>query len=84
VLHQITEIIVTEQINKSISEVLPDFFNKNQIDEFISLYQSSLSTKSDSESSQEVKKPEFEVQDGLSYRSQIDLLITFSNNRLPK
>ena len=62
----------------------PDFFNKNQLDEFISLYKSSLSTKPDSDSYQEIKKLEFEVQDGLNYRSQIDLLVTFSSSRIPK
>ena len=75
---------MTEQINKSISEVLPDFFSKNQLDEFISLYQSSVVGKSDIESFQEIKQLEYKIQDGLDYRSQIDLLTTFSGNRLAK
>jgi len=75
---------VTEQLNKSISEVLPDFFSKNQLDEFISLYQSSVVGKSDIESFQEIKQLEYKIQDGLDYRSQIDLLTTFSGNRLAK
>jgi tetratricopeptide (TPR) repeat protein len=75
---------VTDQLNKSISEVLPDFFNKNQLDEFISLYQSSIAGKSGLESIQENKQLEYKIQDGLDYRSQIDLLTTFSGNRLAK
>lgn len=74
---------MTDQINKSISEVLPDFFNKNLLDEFISLYQSSIVGKLDSETFLETKQHEYQVKDGLSYRSQIDLLVTFSANKLP-
>ncbi len=75
---------MTKQINKSISEVLPDFFSKSQLEEFITLYQSSLTDNQKSESFQETKQLEYKIQDGLNYRSQIDLLITFSGNKLPK
>lgn len=75
---------MTDQINKSISEVLPDFFNKNQINEFISLYQSSIVGKPDFDSLQELKQLEYQIQDGISYRSQVDLLVTFSGNTLAK
>ncbi|MBK7631577.1 MAG: tetratricopeptide repeat protein [Ignavibacteriales bacterium] len=75
---------MTDQINKSIFEVLPDFFDKNQLDEFISLYKSSLSGKLEAEKFQEEKEFEYKVQDGLNYRSQVDLLITFSGNNLPR
>jgi tetratricopeptide (TPR) repeat protein len=75
---------VTDQINKSISEVLPDFFNKNQLNEFISLYQSSIVGKPDFDSLQELKQLEYQIQDGISYRSQVDLLVTFSGNTLAK
>ena len=75
---------MTNQINKSISEVLPDFFSKNQLEEFITLYQSSLNDNQKSESFKGNKQLEYKIQDGLNYRSQVDLLITFSGNKLPK
>jgi tetratricopeptide (TPR) repeat protein len=75
---------VTDQLNKSISEVLPDFFDKNQLDEFISLYQSSIANNSGVESFKEIKEPDHKIQDGLDYRSQIDLLTTFSGKKLVK
>ena len=75
---------MTDQINKSISEVLRDFFNKNQLDEFISLYQSSKVDKSDSASSPALKQLDYKIQDGINYRSQIDLLVTFAGNNLAK
>lgn len=75
---------MTDQINKSISEVLRDFFNKNQLDEFISLYQSSKVDKSDSASSPALKQLDYKIQDGINYRSQVDLLVTFAGNNLAK
>ncbi len=75
---------MTDQINKSISEVLPDFFTKNQLDEFIALHQSSNVGKSDSDSFKELKQLNYQVQDGISYRSQVDLLVTFAGNKLNK
>jgi len=75
---------VTDQINKSISEVLPDFFDKSQLDEFNSLYQSSVISNSDAETFKETKQLEYKIQNGLDYRTQIDQLITFSGSRLPK
>lgn len=73
-----------DQINKNISEVLPDFFNKSQLSDFLSLYQSSVDSWQKSEKFQEVKQLEYHIQDGLNYRSQVDLLITFAANQLPK
>jgi len=75
---------VTDLINKSISEILPDFFSKNLLDEFISLYQSSEAGKQSSKSTLELKQLDYKVQDGINYRSQIDLLVTFSGNNLEK
>ena len=75
---------MADPINKSISEVLPDFFTQNQLDEFISLYQSSLVFKTEPGTSENSKHLDYQIQDGLNYRSQIDLLITFSGSRLPK
>ncbi|MDP2364805.1 MAG: hypothetical protein Q8M94_13690, partial [Ignavibacteria bacterium] len=78
------EINVTEKIYKNITEILPDFFSKNQVDEFITIYQASVSGRSKTDSFQDIKQLEYKVQDGLNYRSQIDLLITFSGNNLPR
>ena len=36
------------------------------------------------DSSPKIKQPEYKIQDGLNYRSQIDLLVTFSLDRLPR
>ena len=75
---------MTVQIIKSISEVLQDFFNKNQLDEFVSLYQSSVADKSKPESSTATKQLDYKIQDGINYRSQVDLLVTFAGNNLAK
>ena len=75
---------MAENLNRSISEVLPDFFSKNQVDEFISIYQASVSEKSKEENFQEIKQLEYKVENGLNYRSQMDLLITFSGANLTK
>ncbi|MDY0083434.1 MAG: tetratricopeptide repeat protein, partial [Ignavibacteriaceae bacterium] len=75
---------MTDNINKSISEILPDFFNKNQVDEFLHIFRSSLRSKSDTEVFQQVNLPDFKVETGLSYRSQIDLLVTFAENKLER
>ena len=73
---------MTEKINKSISEVLPDFFNKKQQADFISIFESSTKDYPDSSTSPEKKQLEYKVQSGLNYRSQVDLLITFSQSNL--
>lgn len=75
---------MTENINKSISEVLPDFFNQNQVDEFLEIFIASLKSKSSTQTFQQSNKLDFKVEDGLSYRTQIDLLVTFAGNKLEK
>ena len=75
---------MTEKIYKNISEILPDFFSKKQVDEFIKIYRAFSSGKSAKDSSPKIKQREYKIQDGLNYRSQIDLLITFSSDRLPR
>jgi tetratricopeptide (TPR) repeat protein len=75
---------VTNIINKSISEVLPDFFSEKQVDEFISIYQSSVSQFKKEDTFQEIKQLEYKVETGLGYRSQMDLLITFSGSQLTR
>ena len=75
---------MTDNLNKNISEVLPDFFSKNQLAEFISIYESSVTDDNEKEAFQEVKHLDYKIESGLSFRSQIDLLITFSGNKLPQ
>lgn len=75
---------MTDKINKSISEVLPDFFSKNQVDEFQYIFNSSLESKSNTEVFQKENSLDFKVEAGLSYRSQIDLLVTFAENKLER
>ena len=53
---------MTEKLNKSISEVLPDFFSKNQVDEFIQIYQTSVSESNKDETFKDVKQLEYNVE----------------------
>ncbi len=73
---------MAENLYKNLTDILPDFFNNKQIKEFQSLYKSSLSNGK--KLAKQAKGAEFRSVDGLSYRSQIDLLITYSSNILPK
>lgn len=71
-------------LNKNLSNILPDYLNENQIKEFESLYRSSLADQSISEVQTDTSKEKFKIADGLKYRFQVDLLITFSSNKLSK
>jgi tetratricopeptide (TPR) repeat protein len=75
---------VTDNLFNSLTEIIDNFFDQKQANEFTSLYVSSISEEVPDQSIDKNNHPEFKIQDGLSFRSQIDLLITFSANRLPK
>lgn len=75
---------MVENLNNNLEEILRDFLDKKQIEDFLSLYKSSISSKSFSETEDKSSKKDFKVTNGLSYRWQIDLLITYSANRIPK
>ena len=72
-----------EKIYKNISEVLPDFFNKEQIDEYILIYKDFISNSAKDVDTSD-KKSSYKMLDGLLYRTQIELLITFSDYRLSR
>lgn len=71
-------------LNNNISNILPDYFNESQIKEFETLYKSSLIDQLKTETRSEISKEQFRVEDGIRYRSQVDLLITYSSNKLSK
>ena len=73
-----------DNLSKNLADILPDFFDKKQIKEFISLYKSSVSSQPDSDKNKEAEKNKVDLLNGLNYRTQLDLLITFSSNKLPK
>lgn len=73
-----------DNLFNSFKEIIDNFFNQKQINEFTSLYASSVSEDVADGSTDKSNYPDFKIQDGLSFRSQIDLLITFSANRLQK
>ena len=75
---------MTENINKSISEVLPDFFSDKLIAEFLHIFESSLKIKADTKAFQQKSPLDFQIEEGLSYRSQIDLFVTFDDNKIDK
>lgn len=75
---------MTDNLFNSLKKIVDNFFDQQQINEFTSLYTSSISEEVPDQSTDENNYPDFKVQDGLNFRSQIDLLITFSANRLPK
>ena len=74
---------MTEYLYKSISDILPDFFNSKQIKEFQSLYRSSVIDQSNSNAKKETLD-KLKISDGLTYRTQVDLLVTYSSGRLSK
>lgn len=75
---------MTENLYKNLLDILPDFFTNKQVKEFLSLYKSSISSQPRLDKKVKDKRTEFRFADGLSYRSQIDILITYSSNLLPK
>lgn len=75
---------MTDNLFNSLIEILDNFFDQKKINEFNSLYSSSIEEEESDENIDKNNYPDFKIQDGLSFRSQIDLLITFSANRLPK
>lgn len=75
---------MTENLYKNLLDILPDFFTNKQVKEFLSLFKSSLSNQPDFDKKVKNKRTEYKFADGLSYRSQIDILITYSSKQLPK
>ncbi len=73
-----------KQLDNNLSDILPDYFNENQIKELKSLYRSSLVEQSKFEVKPDASKEKFKIADGIKYRSQVDLLVTFSSNKLSK
>jgi tetratricopeptide (TPR) repeat protein len=76
--------VTDKQLDNNLSEILPDYFNENQIKELKSLYRSSLAEQSKFEVKPDASKEKFKIADGIKYRSQVDLLVTFSSNKLSK
>ncbi len=76
--------ILADKLNNNLEEILHDFLDKKQIEEFHSLYKSSLVTGAASKHKVKSSKKDFKVANGLNYRAQIDLLITYSASRIPK
>lgn len=75
---------MSDILNKNLSEALPDFLSKEQIEEFLSIYNSSIAADSSLNISVDKKSEGIKTDAGLNYRSQIDLLITYASNRLSK
>jgi len=75
---------VTKNLNKNLSDRLPDFFNNKQIKEILSLYTSSVINQPTEATKSNKGQEDFLLSTGLNYRTQVDLLITYSSNHLPK
>lgn len=71
-------------LNDNIAGMLPDYFDHSQIKEITQLFHSSQLIDSDLSDTKSADPNDYKLPDGLTYRRQLDLLITYAENKLIK